>query len=88
MAPESRTLGTSILVELPSGERYLVAEITIDCPVCGQHTVRFAGHHLRALRSFLTDTIDQYPEHTLKEGDVHTLERLQFSGPGNDPRSS
>ena len=88
MSVQSRTIGTTTVVSLPSGGTFLLTDIQIDCPVCGQHTVRFAGHHLRAIRNFLTETIDQYPELTLKDGDVHTLERLEFSGPSNDPRNS
>ena len=88
MSDQARTTGTAMVVELPSGGTFLLVDIAIDCPVCGQHTVRFAGHHLRAIRNFLTSTIDEYPDLTLKDGDVHTLERLEFTGPGNDPRSS
>ena len=88
MSEPSRTTGTSTMVDLPSGDQFLLVDIAIDCPVCGQHTVRFAGHHLRAIRNFLTATIDEYPDLTLKDGDVHTLERLEFRGPANDPRSS
>jgi hypothetical protein len=85
---KARTTGTSICLELPTGEKYLVVDIAIDCPACGSHMVRFAGHHLQAIRTFLTETIDQYPELTLKEGDLQVIERLAITGPGNDPRSS
>jgi hypothetical protein len=84
----SRTTGTSICLELTTGEQYLVVDIAIDCPACGSHTVRFAGHHLQAIRQFLTETIDQYPELTLKNGDLAVVERLAFQGPGNDPGSN
>lgn len=81
----SHTTGTSICVELPTGERCLFVDIHIDCPACGEHTVRIAGHHLQAIRSFLTETIDEYPELTLKEGDLVVSKRLAFTGTSNDP---
>jgi len=81
----SRTTGTSILLELPTGERCLLVDIAIDCPACGQHLVRFAGHHLQAIRTFLAEVIDEYPELTLKDGDLKVSERLTYHGPGTDP---
>lgn len=82
----SRTTGTAIYLELPSGEKCLFVDIEIDCPACGQQRVRLAGHHLPAIRTFLTETIDQYPELTLKAGDLAAVERLAFSGTsGTDP---
>lgn len=77
---QSRTTGTAICVELPTGERLLAVDIHIECPACGVHTVRIAGHHLQAIRTFLTETIDEYPELTLKEGDLIVSKRLAFTG--------
>lgn len=85
---KSRTTGTAIAVEAPNGDQDLYVEIAIDCPVCGQHRVRFAGHHLRAMRDFLVDTIDRFPDLTLKDEQVQCMDRVEFTGPGNDPRSS
>lgn len=85
---EAKTTGTSLVVELPDGRRFLIAEIAIDCGVCGQHSVRIAGHHLRAIREFLTATIDEYPELCLKAGDVHALETLRYEARANAPETS
>ena len=85
---QAHTIGRAICVEPPNEPRYLVAEIQIECDICGQHLVRFAGHHLRAIRNFLTETIEEFPDLTLKDGDVHALDRWTLQGPGNDPEQS
>jgi hypothetical protein len=88
MAAESRTVGTVVLAELADGQKYLQVSIDIDCPICGQYTAVFMGHHLRAIRQILSDAIDEHPDQTLRETDVRTLETLKFSGPSNDPETS
>lgn len=77
---QARTRGTFTVIQLTNGERLLVAEIGIDCDVCGQHTVRYAGHHLRAIRDLLIEAIDLHPELTRKDAEIQTLERLRFGG--------
>lgn len=79
---------TSVKVALPSGEEFLMLEITIDCPACGQYTMRIAGHHLRMIRDMLIETIDQYPDLTGKDGDVQVLNRLRAAGPVGDPTNN
>lgn len=88
MALKSRTTGSAMAVEMADGRKFLMVDVTIDCDVCGTHTVRIAGHHLRAIRQFLTETIDEFPELCLREGDVQALESLRFSGPSNNPETS
>lgn len=81
----------STMLELPpeaGGGQLLVVDITIDCPVCGTYLLQVAGHHLKAIRDFLVETIDQYPELTGKDGDYAAVEKLQIRGPGNDPSRS
>lgn len=88
MSSESRTVGTAMATELPDGRKFLTVAITIDCPVCGQLTLQLAGHHLRALREFLTSTIDEFPDLCLKEGDVRALETLRFEGRVTNPENN
>ena len=84
---QSRVVGTAIALETPDGQKALVADITIECEVCGSHRIRFAGHHLRAIRDFLADTIDEFPELTLKAEQVNKRDVIRFKGPANDPRT-
>ena len=35
--------------------------------------------------TFLAEVIDEYPELTLKDGDLKVSERLTYHGPGTDP---
>lgn len=77
---QSRLKGQAVKVTFPDGQERLVVEIALDCPECGQHTIRLAGHHLRAIRNLLIEFIDLHPtlcgdEHTLK-----VLRRETFGG--------
>lgn len=53
--------GTATKIELTTGEATLVIEVAVDCPICGPHTLRFAGHHLRTLRDLVIEFIDLHP---------------------------
>ena len=79
---QAHTKGTATAVELPNGERFLLVEIAIDCPVCGPQVIRLAGHHLRAVRDLLIEFIDLHPESTGKDGDIQTIDRLRWEGEG------
>lgn len=84
---KSHTTGRAIVIELPdTHERILVVEIELDCPSCGRHTVRFAGHHLRVIRNLVTEFIDLHPDLVGDEAGLEVLKRLTFSGtPPRDP---
>ena len=75
-----------ILVDLPGEPRYLLVSVTVDCPLCGPHAWRVAGHHLRSLRNFLIETIDTYPD--LCGPEPTTPVRERFEGRANDPTTS
>ena len=87
----SRLIGRSIKIVLaPEGieppPEALVLEIEIDCEMCGAHAVRIAGHHLRALRNLLLETIDLHPTLCGDEAGIEVAARLQFDGkPPSDP---
>lgn len=86
---KSRLLGRAVLLE--QGEhRALIAEVAIDCPDCGQFVVRFAGHHLRALRNLLTEWVDEFPDLCGNEAGLEVLRREteRFSGGGGDPNNN
>jgi hypothetical protein len=83
---ESKVVCLSILVEPTDGAPFVFVDVTIDCPLCGTTKVQIHGHHLRQLRDFLIQTIDQYPGLTGRDGPPPEVTRLQ--GPGNDPGTS
>jgi len=88
-AGEAHTRCSEVVVELPhGGGRALMVEIEIACTICGMQHHRFAGHHLRAIRNFLTEVIDRHPDLTLKDGDIQTLEKLQFSSTVDRPEDN
>ena len=91
---QSRLIGRAIKIVLapdPAApvavpEETLVLEYSIDCDLCGQHTVRLAGHHLRALRNLLVETIDLHPGLCGEDSGIEVASRLSFSGKtGGDP---
>ena len=79
---QSHAVCTATQIDLPSGEALLVVEIAVDCPLCGQYTLRLAGHHLRMIRDALVQMIDLHPGLTGTDADVQTLQKLQFGGRG------
>lgn len=84
---ESRMRCTATKVSLPTGEELLLVEIAVDCPACGQYTVRFAGHHLRMIRDALIEVIDLHPGLTGHDSDVKILDHHRFGTPGPDDSS-
>jgi len=82
---QSRTTVRGIKVELPSGAETLIIDIEIDCPICGQHSIRIAGHHARAVRQGLIDLIDLYPELTGTAATLLEKRRYTIAGPPADP---
>ena len=74
----------SIMAETPTGARSLVLDVQVQCPDCGDYLVRYAGHHLRALRDFLIATIDQYPDLTAEATKV-SHEHYTIETGGGDP---
>lgn len=58
----------------------LVLTIAIDCPLCGQHAVKFAGHHLRTLRDLLIEMVDLHPGLCGPDADTTAIERLELKG--------
>ena len=83
---ESRSLGRIFMVESDTGEKALLVEILIDCPICGEDRIRIAGHHLKMVRDLCIDAIDQYPELTGK--DPQRVSHTEWKGRGNDPSTS
>ena len=81
---ESHARCTATKITLPTGEELLVVEFAIDCPACGQYTMRLAGHHLRMVRDALIEMIDLHPTLTGVDDTVQVIERLQFAQRGPD----
>ena len=77
-----------IIMELPQellepgapAERALVFELIIECPDCGQHTVRIAGHHLRTINVLVAEAVEQWPELCGNESGRRLNEKIKFSG--------
>lgn len=80
-------IGRSVVITLAETDdqgqpiQALVQEIEIDCEGCGRHLVRFAGHHLRAIRNLLLQTIDQFPELCGDEAGLKLKEKLEYTIP-------
>ncbi len=84
----SKTLGRAILCEFPTGEKFLVGEIEIDCPGCGQMTIRIAGHHLRSLNRILAEWIEQHPDLTGPTDVTVSRQSFDMRAPGADPANN
>jgi hypothetical protein len=85
MKIQSRLKGTTTVMTLVNedgsgAEEVLTLQVEIGCPLCGDHVVVFAGHHLRALRNLLLDTIDQHPALCGEEAGIAVVNRLKFGG--------
>jgi len=85
---ESRTKGIATKVTLPDGREFVLVEIAIDCPACGQYVMQIAGHHLRAVRDICIEMIDLHPGLTGKDDDLKVLERLRIEGRTGDPTNN
>ena len=78
---KSHLVGRAILITHPEAPgKLLVVEIDIDCPDCGQQTIKVVGHHLKALRNLLMEFIDLHPDLTGDDAGIEVLNRINFSG--------
>ena len=78
---------TAIKVTFPGGAEELIVDLALDCPSCGQGTIRLAGHHLRAMRDALIEMIALHPGLTGADQDVQRGDSIVF-GAGGPPDSS
>lgn len=77
--------GQAILIHGDGDEKLLVCEVDIDCEACGQHTLRFAGHHVPALLAWLASVAEEYAE-ILPKG-LSVVDKMKFGGAiPNDPK--
>ena len=78
---KSTLIGRAVKITFAEdGAEVLVGEFAINCPACGQVTLRFAGHHMRSMRDALIEWIDRYPELTGTDEDVQVIGRMQTGG--------
>ena len=88
---QASLIGRSILIvstEDPA-EQMLVLEVALDCPECGQHAFRIAGHHLRTLRRLLNEIIEANPALTGTEDDSQVVEQYGWtSNGGQNPQNN
>lgn len=78
MGTPIKTLGRSIVCEFPNGDKLLVGEITIDCPVCGTGEWKIAGHHMRSVLRLLAQWVEEHPDLTGPE--EATVTQAHFTG--------
>ena len=81
---KSSLFGRSILI-VSGQEKLLVLEVALDCPDCGQHAFRIAGHHLRTLRKLLDSVIQENPDLVGTEESTHITEQYEWKGSPGDP---
>ena len=84
---QSSLIGRTILISFDA-EKNLVLEVALDCPDCGQHAFRIAGHHLRTLRQLLTDVIDHHPDLVGTETQSQIVEQYSWQGSSGDPSNN
>ena len=84
---ESRTQSRLYVIHPPDGGRpFLLLELLLDCPLCGQQRIQLAGHHLKMVRDIAIEAIDAFPELTAATVRVGVTE--QVAGRANDPETS
>lgn len=83
--PQSKVHCESIAVDFANGSTALLGRIQIACPECGTYEIVIAGHHLRAIRDFLVETIDRYPERCGTVPALVKREQISFGGGGGNP---
>lgn len=94
MNHQSTVIGRTILITMPATPdepevSALIEEIEIACPQCGTHTIRLAGHHLRAIRNLLIEAIDRHPDLCGSDSGIAVVNRMEFGGtPPRDPNSN
>jgi len=85
---QSRTRGRTVVVTLPTGEEYLLLQITIDCPDCcppGQpYEVLIAGHHLSVVKQLIDDAMAQHPTLTEASDKTVVVRHKPFAGVAPD----
>ncbi len=84
---QAHTTSRIYVVQPVEGPSFLLVEVSIDCPVCGQQTLQLAGHHLRLVRDVILEAMDRHPELTCS-GESQIVERWELKGVGNDPTTS
>lgn len=84
---QSSLIGRTILITTET-DKLLVLEIALDCPDCGQHAFRIAGHHLRTLRHLLSEVIDANPALVGTEGQAQIVEQYSWQGSPGDPSNN
>lgn len=78
---QSTVTGQSWVWKAPGDtDEMLFLLITVDCPICGPHKMLLNGHHLRAIRNLLAETIDHNPTACGDESGVRVLNRMKFEG--------
>jgi len=71
--------GTTVIPPPGRGDAFLVVEITIDCDLCGQTTIRLFGHHLRVVANLLQEFIERAPAELTAEGTVVTVGHREWT---------
>jgi hypothetical protein len=87
MTKQASLISRTILITTGE-EQLLVLEIALDCPDCGQHAFRIAGHHLRTLRQLLTSVIDANPNLVGTEDHAQIVEQFSWQGSPGDPSNT
>ena len=66
---QARVTGRTIVVQLPTGQRYLVLQVSIDCPDSCQpgtsYEVLITGHHLPLVKQIIDEAIAEHPDLTI-----------------------
>jgi hypothetical protein len=76
----------TIIMTPPQGESVLMAQVDIDCEVCGVTQGNIWGHHLRTLVHALQTVIDENPELC---GDVGKRQEVtRFAGESLSPEKA
>ena len=80
-------IGRSILVSTEEGQ-LLVLEVALDCPDCGQHAFRIAGHHIRTLKKLIDTVVGEHPDLVGSEESSKVVEQFEWTGPVGDPTNN
>lgn len=81
----SKTVGRSVVCTFPNGDRFLIGEIEINCPVCGEGEWRIAGHHMRSVLRLLAQWVEEHPDLTGTEEVVSITKDTWQGTPSGDP---
>jgi hypothetical protein len=83
-----KTLGRAVTCTFPNGDKFLVGEIQIDCPVCGEGEWRIAGHHMRSVLRLLAQWVEEHPDLTGPEEVVAVKNETWSGAPPSDPTTN